>query len=68
MWVTGTAARILPKGLQFGHAGAMARSLKETAEAKNTALKEAGAIVPESYDDFDIKIKRTYETLVKKVN
>jgi len=66
MWVTGTAARILPKGLQFGHAGAMAGSSKETAEAKNTALKEAGAIVPESYDDFDVKIKETYESLVKK--
>ena len=66
MWVTGTAARILPKGLQFGHAGAMAGSSKETAEAKNAALKEAGAIVPESYDDFDVKIKETYESLVKK--
>jgi ATP-citrate lyase alpha-subunit len=65
IWVTGTAARILPKGLQFGHAGAMAGSDKETAEAKNAALKEAGAIVPESYDDFDIKIKETYESLVK---
>jgi succinyl-CoA synthetase alpha subunit len=65
MWVTGTAARILPKGLQFGHAGAMAGSSKETAEAKNVALKEAGAIVPNSYDDFDVKIKETYESLVK---
>jgi ATP-citrate lyase alpha-subunit len=66
MWVTGTAARILPKGLQFGHAGAMAGSSKETAEAKNEALKAAGAIVPESYDDFDVKIKETFETLKKK--
>ncbi len=66
MWVTGTAARILPKGLQFGHAGAMAGSAKETAEAKNKALKEAGAIVPNSYDDFNLKIKETYESLVKK--
>ncbi len=66
MWVTGTAARILPKGLQFGHAGAMAGSSKETAEAKNAALKEAGAMVPNSYDDFDVKIKETYDSLVKK--
>ncbi|MFX1557342.1 MAG: ATP citrate synthase, partial [Promethearchaeota archaeon] len=66
IWVTGTAARILPSGLQFGHAGAMAGSDKETAEAKNRALKEAGAIVPDSYEDFDKIIKNTYDNLVKK--
>lgn len=65
MWVTGTAARILPKGLQFGHAGAMAGSENETAEAKNRALKDAGAIVPNSYNDFDKKIKETFENLKK---
>ncbi|MFW9938649.1 MAG: citrate/2-methylcitrate synthase [Candidatus Thorarchaeota archaeon] len=65
IWVTGTAARILPSGLQFGHAGAMAGSDKETAEAKNRALKEAGAIVPDSYEDFDKIIKNTYDNLVK---
>ncbi|MFX0004162.1 MAG: citrate/2-methylcitrate synthase [Candidatus Hermodarchaeota archaeon] len=65
IWVTGTAARILPQGLQFGHAGAMAGSDKETAEAKNKALKEAGAFVPESYEDFDKLIKSVYEKLVQ---
>jgi len=65
MWVTGTAARLLPSGLQFGHAGAMAGSEKETAEAKNKALKEAGALVPESYEDFDKLIKQTFEKLKK---
>ncbi|MFX1497858.1 MAG: citrate/2-methylcitrate synthase [Promethearchaeota archaeon] len=63
IWVTGTAARILPKGLQFGHAGAMAGSDRETAEAKNKALKEVGALVPDSYEDFDKLIRRTYEKL-----
>ena len=63
IWVTGTAARILPKGLQFGHAGAMAGSDRETAEAKNKALKEAGALVPNSYEDFDKLIKATFEKL-----
>ncbi|MFX1418748.1 MAG: citrate/2-methylcitrate synthase [Promethearchaeota archaeon] len=65
IWVTGTAAKILPQGLQFGHAGAMAGTAKETAEAKNKALKEAGALVPESYEDFDKLIKQTYEKLVQ---
>lgn len=66
IWVTGTAARLLPSGLQFGHAGAMAGSEKETAEAKNKALKEAGALVPESYEDFDKLIKQTFEKLKNK--
>jgi succinyl-CoA synthetase alpha subunit len=63
IWVTGTAARILPKGLQFGHAGAMAGSDRETAEAKNKALKAAGALVPNSYEDYDKLIKATFEKL-----
>ena len=65
MWVAGTAAKILPSGLQFGHAGAMASSDKETAEAKNHALREAGAIVPDSYEDLDKMIKKTFEKLVQ---
>jgi ATP-citrate lyase alpha-subunit len=66
IWVTGTAARILPKGLQFGHAGAMAGSDRETAGAKNKALKEAGALVPQSYEDFDKLIKQCFEDLKNK--
>ena len=66
IWVTGTAARILPKGLQFGHAGAMAGSDRETAGAKNRALKEAGALVPDSYEDFDKLINQCYEDLRSK--
>ena len=63
IWVTGTAASILPKGLQFGHAGAMAGSDLETADAKNKALKEVGAIVPKTYDELGNKIKETFEKL-----
>ncbi|MBA7585962.1 hypothetical protein ES708_27956 [subsurface metagenome] len=65
VWVTGTAAKLLPKGLQFGHAGAMADSARETADAKNRALREAGAIVPDSYEDFDKEIRKTFENLKK---
>ncbi len=64
-WVTGTALTHLPKGVQFGHAGAKAEADKETAQAKNKALREAGAIVPESFNDFGEKIKETFEKLVK---
>lgn len=65
IWVAGTGARILPAGLQFGHAGAMAGSDMETAEAKNKALRETGAIVPDSYEDLDKMIRQTFENLVK---
>jgi len=63
MWVTGTCAKYLPKGVQFGHAGAKADSAKATAEAKNAALKEVGVIVPTSFDDYGIKIKETFDKL-----
>jgi len=62
-WVTGTCAKLLGEGVQFGHAGAKAGDDDETADAKNEMLKKAGAIVPESFDDFDKLIKKTYESL-----
>lgn len=63
MWVTGTCAPMLPGNVQFGHAGAKADSAAEGAAAKNAALKKAGAIVPKSFDDYDEKIRETYEKL-----
>ncbi len=64
MWVTGTCAKVLPGQVQFGHAGAKADSAAETADAKNQALRDAGVIVPNSFDDYHLKIKETYEKLV----
>jgi ATP-citrate lyase alpha-subunit len=64
MWVTGTCAKVLPGQVQFGHAGAKADSSAETADAKNEALREAGVIVPTSFDDYHEKIRETYERLV----
>ena len=64
MWVTGTCAKVLPGQVQFGHAGAKANAANETADAKNQALREAGVIVPDSFDDYHLKIKETYEKLV----
>ena len=66
IWVTGTCTKAFITEVQFGHAGAKAGSEAETADAKNAALREAGAIVPNSYDDYDQKIKATYESLVQK--
>ena len=66
IWVIGTCAKVFPTEVQFGHAGAMARGEAETADAKNKALKEAGAYVPDSYDDFGELIREVYEDLKKK--
>jgi succinyl-CoA synthetase alpha subunit len=65
-WVTGTCAKVFPTSVQFGHAGAKAKSASETADVKNAALREAGAIVPdpaEGFEAFDEKIRETFEKL-----
>lgn len=36
----------------------------ESAQAKNEALREAGAVVPTSYEAFEGAIKETFEKLV----
>jgi len=64
-WCIGTCSKVFPAEVQFGHAGARAGADMETADAKNKALKEAGAYVPNSFDDFDEQIKKVYNKLVK---
>ena len=64
IWVTGTCAKVFPTSVQFGHAGAKAGGALESADAKNAALRDAGAIVPDSFDDFGEKIRETFEGLV----
>jgi len=66
VWVTGTCTKAFKTEVQFGHAGAKAGSDLETADAKNAALKAAGAIVPNSFDDYGEKIGEVYRSLVKK--
>ncbi|MCP1392968.1 MAG: ATP citrate synthase [Methanothrix harundinacea] len=63
IWVTGTCSKVLPGSVQFGHAGAKAQTDLETADAKNRALKEAGAVVPDSFDSYGDKIREVYEGL-----
>ena len=64
MWVTGTCTKAFKTEVQFGHAGAKADGEAETADAKNAALKKAGAVVPDSFDDYAEKIAETYGKLV----
>ncbi len=59
-WVSGTCAKLFHSDVQFGHAGAKSGGDEESAQAKNKALKDAGAIVPESFEDFEAAIKALY--------
>jgi ATP citrate (pro-S)-lyase len=64
-WVTGTCAKWFNASeVQFGHAGAKSGGEDESAEAKNAALLDAGAVVPTSFEGFADSIKETYDCLV----
>ncbi len=63
MWVSGTCATIFPWEVQFGHAGAKAGKEEESAEAKNKALREAGIIVPDSFEELEGTIGKTFTAL-----
>uniref|UniRef100_W5JYI4 ATP-citrate synthase n=1 Tax=Astyanax mexicanus TaxID=7994 RepID=W5JYI4_ASTMX len=63
-WCIGTCATMFSSEVQFGHAGACANQASETAVAKNKALKEAGAFVPNSFDELGEIIKSVYDDLV----
>ncbi|KAK6930284.1 ATP-citrate lyase/succinyl-CoA ligase [Dillenia turbinata] len=64
-WVSGTCARLFKSEVQFGHAGAKSGGEMESAQAKNQALRDAGAVVPTSYEAFETAIKETFEKLVR---
>lgn len=64
-WVSGTCARLFKSEVQFGHAGAKSGGELESAQAKNQALREAGAVVPTSYEALEDAIKETFEKLVE---
>lgn len=63
-WCIGTCADMFTSDVQFGHAGSCAHSVRESAVVKNSALSEAGARVPTSFDHLDTVIKEVYDSLV----
>ncbi|KAH8076011.1 ATP-citrate synthase [Cristinia sonorae] len=63
-WAIGTCAKMFATEVQFGHAGSMANSDMETADAKNAAMRAAGFIVPDTFEDLPEVLKQTYERLV----
>lgn len=62
-WCSGTVAEHLSTNVQFGHAGAKANAKNETAAAKNEALKRAGCMVPNSFNELPLLIKETFDKL-----
>ncbi|KAI0053105.1 ATP-citrate synthase [Auriscalpium vulgare] len=65
-WAIGTCAKMFATEVQFGHAGSMANSALETADAKNEAMRAAGFIVPETFEDLPQVLKEVYDALVSK--
>jgi len=63
-WAIGTCAKMFTTEVQFGHAGSMANSEKETASAKNVAMRKAGFIVPNTFEDLPTVLRETYDRLV----
>ena len=63
-WAIGTCAKMFTTDVQFGHAGAMANSELETADAKNQAMRAAGIIVPETFEKMPLALAETYRTLL----
>src|ERR1700722_12428150 len=63
-WAIGTCAKMFTTEVQFGHAGSMANSEMETADAKNKAMRSAGFIVPDTFEELPRVLKETYEMLV----
>jgi len=62
-WCIGTIAKHYSSGVQFGHAGASANAERETAEAKNNAMREAGIHVPKTFNDLPAEINGVYNQL-----
>ena len=56
-WCIGTCGDYFSTEVQFGHAGSSANSKLETASAKNLALRQVGAHVPDSFDDLGKTIR-----------
>merc|ERR1719188_1450006 len=64
-WCVGTCASAFSYDVQFGHAGAQARGDMEKSVAKNAAMKEAGIIVPQSFNQLGDEIHKVYAQLVQ---
>lgn len=53
VYIAGVFAEKFDQPTQFGHAKSMAQSKSETATAKKQALKASGAVVADSFEEFE---------------
>ncbi len=63
-WCIGTCADLIQTEVQFGHAGACAQNHSETANSKNEALRQAGATVPDTFEQLPQAINQVFMQLV----
>ena len=62
MWVSGTSTYFLGK-CSLATPKRKAEKEEESAQAKNKALREAGIIVPETFEQLENTIQQTFKTL-----
>lgn len=63
--VSGFCQETLPKGMKFGHAGAKEGAHGEgSARSKADRFEKSGAIVPPTFGDLGLEIKKVYEDLI----
>jgi ATP citrate (pro-S)-lyase len=67
-YIAGTVAELFDTPPQFGHAKAMAGTSKESASAKRELMRQAGAVVGNSFADFVNGIKELNLMEVEKVS
>ncbi|KAJ3169591.1 citrate synthase [Geranomyces variabilis] len=63
-WCIGTCAKMFTTDVQFGHAGSFAQSDLETAESKNNALRAAGVVVPDTFEDLPEALEQVFDAMV----
>ena len=63
--IGGTCQEVLPQGMKFGHAGAKeGKKGAGSARSKMNALREAGALVPDTFGGLSKAIKQVYQELL----
>ncbi|NTU93139.1 MAG: ATP citrate lyase [Chlorobiaceae bacterium] len=63
--IGGTCQEVLPQGMKFGHAGAKEGKMGAgSARSKMNALREAGALVPDTFGGLSKAIKQVYLELL----
>ena len=66
-YIAGSITQLFKKPFQFGHAKAIAQTKSETAKEKRLALKDAGAKVANSFEQFIDFLNKIPSTSIKQV-